>query len=141
MFMWNLNVYMESFSRFNNVIGPQFTFQSANAVLLGLTNLAQSCSIVLQLPQSKRAWQLEVMQETAPIFIWWPQLPKPQLKLFNAKYGDFSLRSYSPKVWSTPGSCRITFISLQLSHFHTDLVFSQVDFQYGKKRAPKNTAS
>lgn len=32
------------------------------------------------------------------------------------------------------------FISLHLSRFHTDLVFSQVDFQYGKKRAPKNTA-
>lgn len=32
------------------------------------------------------------------------------------------------------------FISLHLSHFRTDLVFSQVDFQCGKKQVPKNTA-
>lgn len=37
MLLWNLNVYVENFSRFNNVIGPHVSLWSANAVLLGLT--------------------------------------------------------------------------------------------------------
>lgn len=101
---------MFNFSRLTNVIGAQFLFQSASAVLLRMTT---SLSLAPLSYSYLRAGEL------VPSSLKWSrkqhQLPKPQLKSFNAECGAFSLWSFPPKVGSTPGRCRITALFLLVS--------------------------